>query len=233
MAAADAPSPSTDLARRLLAEGLGTAFLLVAVVGSALMAGRQSPGDPGFQLLVNAAATGAALVGLIATFAAVSGAHFNPAVSLAARLHGTLGTGPLLGYVAAQLVGAAGGVIVANVMFGRSAIEMASTTRASGPLWLSEVVATVGLLLVIQGSSRSDRPDRVPLAVGLWIAGAYWFTSSTSFANPAVTIGRTLSDSFAGIAPGSVPVFVAMQLIGVALAYGAGRILYPPTGTAR
>jgi glycerol uptake facilitator-like aquaporin len=216
-----------DLVRRLGAEALGTAFLIVAVIGSGIMASRLSPADVGLQLLENAAATAGALVGLILMFGAVSGAHFNPVVTITDRMLGTISTRDTGLYVVAQVVGGCVGAIVANLMFELPAVELSTTDRSSPALWLSEVVATVGLLLVIQGCVRSGRGNAVPFAVGAWIAGAYWFTSSTSFANPAVTIARTLSDTFAGIAPSSAPMFIAMQLVGMVLAFGLIRLFYP------
>jgi arsenate reductase len=219
-----------DLTRRLVAEGLGTGFLIVAVIGSGIMANRLSPDDVGLQLLENAAATAGALVGLILMFGAVSGAHFNPVVTLVDRLFGTLPTRDAVAYTAAQIVGGCLGAIVANLMFDLPAVEWSTTERSSGNLWLSEVVATIGLLLVIHGCVRTGRASAVPFAVGLWIGGAYWFTSSTSFANPAVTIARTLSDSFAGIEPSSAPMFIAMQLTGALLALALIRFLYPRRG---
>ena len=216
-----------DLARRLAAEALGTGFLIVAVIGSGIMASRLSPHDVGLQLFENAFATGGALVGLILMFGAVSGAHFNPVVTLTDRLLGTISTRDTALYVLAQVVGGCLGAIVANLMFELPAVELSTKDRSSPALWLSEVVATVGLLLVIQGCVRTGRVRAVPFAVGVWIAGAYWFTSSTSFANPAVTVARTLSDTFAGIAPGSAPMFIAMQLLGAALAFGLVRLFYP------
>jgi glycerol uptake facilitator-like aquaporin len=215
-----------DLARRLVAEALGSALLIVAVVGSGIMATNLST-DVGLQLLENAAATAGALVGLILMFGAVSGAHFNPVVSLVDRLFGSLSTRDTLLYVVAQTIGACIGTIIANVMFSLPVIELSTKTRSSGALWFSEVVATIGLLLVIHGCVRTGRASVVPFAVGLWIGGAYWFTSSTSFANPAVTVARTLSDSFAGIEPSSAPMFIVMQLIGAVLAFGLIRFLYP------
>jgi len=216
-----------DLVRRLAAEALGSAFLIVAVVGSGIMATRLSPDDVGLQLLANAGATVGALIGLILMFGAVSGAHLNPAVTLVDRLLGSISTRDAGLYVVAQTVGACAGSLVANAMFERPVFELATTTRSSGALWLSEVVATVGLLLVIHGCVRTGRARAVPFAVGVWIGGAYWFTSSTSFANPAVTVARTLSDSFAGIAPASAPMFVLMQLLGTGLAFGLIRLFYP------
>lgn len=216
-----------SLPRRAAAEFLGTAMLLVAVVGSGIMATRLSAGDAGLQLLENAIATAGALVGLILMFGAVSGAHFNPAVTILDLLSGSVRMRDAGAYIAAQVAGACAGTILANVMFELPAISRATTERSSPALWLSEVVATVALLLVIQGCVRSGRANVVPFAVGAWIGGAYWFTSSTSFANPAVTIGRSLSDSFTGIAPGSVPGFLVAQCIGVVLAYVPVRAFYP------
>lgn len=216
-----------DLGRRLTAEALGTAFLIIAVVGSGIMAERLSPADVGLQLLENAAATAGALIGLILMFGAVSGAHFNPVVTLTDRLLGTMETGETLLYIAAQVVGGCIGTVIANLMFELPAVEWSTKDRSSAALWLSEIVATVGLLLVIQGCVRTGRAGAVPYAVGVWIGGAYWFTSSTSFANPAVTVARTMSDSFAGIAPSSAPMFIAMQLVGAACAFTLIRYLYP------
>jgi arsenate reductase len=216
-----------DLPQRLVAEAVGSAFLIVAVIGSGIMATRLSPDDVGLQLLENAAATAGALIGLILAFGSVSGAHFNPVVTLVDRAFGTIASRDAALYVAAQTVGACIGAVIANVMFELPAVEWSSTDRSSGALWLSEVVATVGLLLVIHGCVRSGRADAVPFAVGVWIGGAYWFTSSTSFANPAVTVARTLSDSFAGIAPASAPMFLLMQLTGGVAAFALIRFLFP------
>lgn len=216
-----------DLPRRLLAEALGTALLIVAVVGSGIMASRLSPGDVGLQLLENAIATAGALVGLILMFGAVSGAHFNPVVTLVDRLFGALTTAEAAAYTVAQVVGGCVGTVIANLMFELDAIDPSTKVRSSGALWLSEVVATVGLLLVIHGCVRNGRASVVPFAVGAWIGGAYWFTSSTSFANPAVTVARTLSDTFAGIKPSSAPMFVLMQLLGALIAFALIRFLYP------
>jgi glycerol uptake facilitator-like aquaporin len=216
-----------DLLRRLVAEALGTGLLLVAIIGSGIMASRLSPGDVGLQLLENAAATAAALIGLILVFGAVSGAHFNPVVTLVDRAFGSITTRDAGLYIAAQVVGACLGAILANLMFELPAIELSTEIRSSGALWLSEIVATVGLLLVIHGCVRTGRANVVAFAVGIWIGGAYWFTSSTSFANPAVTVARTLSDTFAGIKPSSAPMFVLMQLVGAAVAFGLIRFLYP------
>lgn len=216
-----------DLTRRLVAEALGTALLIVAVIGSGIMASRLSPTDVGLQLLENAAATAGALIGLILMFGAVSGAHFNPVVTLVDRLLGTISTRDAWLYAVAQTIGGCIGTVIANLMFSLPAVQLSTHARSSGALWLSEVVATIGLLLVIHGCVRTGRAAAVPFAVGVWIGGAYWFTSSTSFANPAVTIARMLSDTFAGIKPSSVPMFVLMQLVGAILAYGLIRFIYP------
>ena len=216
-----------DLGRRLLAEALGTCLLIIAVVGSGIMASKLSPADDGLQLLENAAATAGALIGLILMFGAVSGAHFNPVVTLVDRLLGTITTGDADLYAVVQTIGGCAGTVLANLMFELDAINLSTKQRSSGALWLSEVIATVGLLLVIHGCVRTGRAAAVPFAVGAWIGGAYWFTSSTSFANPAVTVARTLSDSFAGIEPSSAPMFIAMQLVGALIAFGLIRFIYP------
>ncbi len=216
-----------DLGRRLVAEALGTCLLIIAVVGSGIMASRLSPDDVGLQLLENAAATACALIGLILMFGAVSGAHFNPVVTLVDRLLGTISTRDTILYAIAQTIGGCAGTGLANVMFELDAINVSTRTRSSGALWLSEVIATVGLLLVIHGCVRTGRASVVPFAVGAWIGGAYWFTSSTSFANPAVTVARTLSDTFAGIDPASAPMFIVMQVVGALIAFGLVRFLYP------
>ena len=215
-----------DLARRLTAEALGSALLIIAVVGSGIMATDLST-DVGLQLLENAFATAGALVGLILMFGAVSGAHFNPVVTLVDRLFGSLPTRDAVLYTVAQTAGACCGSVIANVMFSHPAFELSTNDRASGAHWLSEVVATIGLLLVIHGCVRTGRGSVVPFAVGAWIGGAYWFTSSTSFANPAVTVARMLSDSFAGIKPSSAPMFVVMQVVGALIAFPLIRFLYP------
>jgi len=225
-----------DLTRRLAAEALGSCFLLVAVIGSGIMASRLSPDDVGLQLLENAAATAGALVGLILMFGAVSGAHFNPVVTLVDRSFHSISTRDTGLYITAQIAGACVGTILANVMFELPPVELSTHTRSSPALWLSEVVATVGLLLVIHGCVRGGRASVVAFAVAAWIGGAYWFTSSTSFANPAVTIARTLSDTFAGIRPSSAPAFIVSQLIGALIALGLIRLFYPhpiPISTTR
>src|SRR5690349_11913411 len=203
----------------------------MAVVGSGIAASRLSPEDTGLQLLENSLVTGAALVALILALQPVS-ASFNPVVTLVERLLGLVTTRDAALLVGAQLVGGLVGVVVANLMFDLSAVSMSGHTRSGGGLWLGEVVATLGLVLVVFGSLRTGRSDTVAYAVAGWITAAYWFTSSTSFANPAMTIARTLSDTFAGIAPSSAPLFVLMQLLGGALGLGLVRLLFPVQETA-
>jgi glycerol uptake facilitator-like aquaporin len=215
------------LARRVFAEFLGTALLLTAVVGSGVMAQRLSPHDIGLQLLENSIATAAALAAIILALGPVSGAHLNPVVTLADRVFGALSTGQAAAYIAAQLTGGAVGSIVANLMFSLPAIELSTKTRSSPGLWLGEVVATLGLLLVIFGVVRSGRTSAAPFAVAGYIGAAYWFTSSTSFANPAAALARTLTNTFAGIAPRSAPGFIIAELLGTALALLAITMLYP------
>ena len=217
--------------RRLTAEAVGSCFLIIAVVGSGIMATRLSPTDTGLHLLENAAATAGALIALILTFAHTSGAHFNPAVTLVERIRGRYTTAEALAYAAAQTLGACIGTVLANTMFELDPINLSTTRRGSAALWLSEVIATIALLLVIHGCVHSGRSSAVPFAVGAWIGGAYWFTSSTSFANPAVTIARTLSDSFAGIAPASAPMFIAMQIVGALVAAALIQFLFPSPST--
>jgi arsenate reductase len=216
-----------DLARRASAEAVGTLLLVAVVVGSGIAAQRLSPNSPGLELLENALATGAGLVALILAFGRVSGAHFNPVVTLADRVLGGTTTRDGSVYVLAQIAGACAGCVVANIMFGVAAIDVSTHARSSGALWFSELVATFGLLIVILGVVRTGRAEIAPFAVGAYITAAYWFTSSTSFANPAVTIGRTLSNTFAGIRPSSVPMFVVMQLAGGLLAVLGARLWYP------
>jgi len=216
-----------DLARRASAEAAGTALLVAVVIGSGIYAQRLSPHDIGLQLLENAIATGAGLVALILAFGSVSGAHFNPVVTLADRLLGGTTTRDGCVYAIAQVLGACAGAVLANVMFSVPAVDVSHHIRSSGALWCSELVATFGLLVVILGVVRTGRASVAPFAVGAYITAAYWFTSSTSFANPAVTIGRALSDTFAGISPSSVPMFVVMQLAGGLVAVVAARFWYP------
>jgi arsenate reductase len=216
-----------SLARRVTAEAVGSGFLAAVVVGSGIFAQRLSPGEPGLQLLENSTATAAGLVALILAFGSVSGAHFNPVVTLADRVDGGLTTREAIAYVAAQLAGACVGAITANAMFDSPPVTPSTHERASAGLWLGEVVATFGLVLVILGVVRSGRTAAAPYAVAGYIAAAYWFTSSTSFANPAVTASRTLTDTFAGIAPASAPAFVAAQLAGAVSAIVLARFLFP------
>jgi arsenate reductase len=218
------PAP---LPRRLFAEFLGSAFLAATVVGSGIAAAQLSPNDTGLQLLENAAATAAGLFTFILMFGPVSGAHFNPVVSLVDAAFGGLRWRHAFAYIPAQVAGCIVGVVAANLMFDLSAISIATTHRASGPHLFAEVIATLGLLLVIFSLARSGRGNLAPAAVGAYIGSAYFFTSSTSFANPAIDVGRMFSDTFAGIAPASVPAFIAFQLIGAAMAIAAIRILYP------
>jgi arsenate reductase len=218
----DAPLP-----RRLLAEFLGSAFLTATVVGSGIAAASLSPGDTGLQLFENAAATAAGLFAFILMFGPVSGAHFNPVVSLVDAAFGGLRPRYALAYVPAQISGCIAGAVLANAMFSLNAISISSHHRASPAHLLAEVVATVGLLLVIFSLARTRRGELAPAAVGAYIGAAYFFTSSTSFANPAIDVGRVFSDTFAGIAPASVPAFVVAQLAGAVLALGVIRILYP------
>jgi glycerol uptake facilitator-like aquaporin len=215
-----------DLTRRTVAEGLGTALLLATVIGSGIMGERLSGGSIGLALLANTVATGAALVALILTFGAVSGAHFNPVVTLADASQGGMAWRDVPAYIVAQVVGAFGGVAVAHFMFEEPLFSASAHVR-SGPAQLaSEFVATFGLLAVIWGSIRR-RPSTVPFAVGAYITAAYWFTSSTSFANPAVTLARAASNTFAGIRPIDAPGFVIAQLLGAAAATALFRWLIP------
>ena len=216
-----------QLARRASAEFVGTAFLVAVVVGSGIAAHRLSPHNTGLQLLENSTATGAALVALILSLGPISGAHFNPVVTMADRILGGMSTRDSAVYVVCQIAGACVGAMAANVMFELDAVNVSTDVRSSGALWFSEFIATFGLLIVILGLVRAGRASLAPFAVGAYIAAAYWFTSSTSFANPAVTIARTLSNTFAGIAPESVPAFVVMQVVG-ALAAVALMLFWHP-----
>lgn len=212
--------------RRLTGEFVGTAFLLAAVVGSGIMA-ESLTDDVGLQLLQNAFATAGALVALILAFGAVSGAHFNPAVTITDRAFGGIDTPTAAWYIAAQFAGAIAGVMIANVMFDLDAVNWSTKDRSAINLVFAEGVATLGLLLVIFGVVRSGRASTVAFAVGGYIAAAYYFTSSTSFANPAVTVARMLSDTFAGIEPASAPAFIAAQLVAVGVAIALIRVLWP------
>ncbi len=216
-----------DLARRASAEAVGTALLVAIVVGSGIAAQRLSPGDIGLELLENSIATGAGLVALILAIGPVSGAHFNPVVTLADRMLGGTTTVDALVYVVSQIVGACAGAIAANLMYALPAVTLSTRVRSSGGLWLGEYIATFGLVLVILGVVRSTRASAAPYAVGGYIAAAYWFTSSTSFANPAVTIGRTLTDTFAGIKPANAPAFVVVQIAGAVGAVLLARFWNP------
>jgi glycerol uptake facilitator-like aquaporin len=218
---------ATEFARKLAAEAIGTAFLLATVVGSGIMGERLAAGNVAIALLANTIATGAGLVALILTFGPVSGAHFNPAVTLADASQGGLPWSEVPGYVVAQVLGAFVGVGIAHLMFEEHGLFFASQHVRTGPAqWLSEFVATLGLLSVIWGCSRR-RAGSVPFAVGAYITAAYWFTSSTSFANPAVTLARAASDTFAGIRPVDAPGFIVAQLLGAAAATGLFRWLVP------
>lgn len=212
--------------RRAFAELLGSALLAATVVGSGIAASRLSPDDEGLQLLENALVTGAVLVALILALGPVSAA-FNPVVTLTERLLGAISTRTAAGLAAVQVLGCSAGVVVANLMFDLPAVTVSDTTRSGSGLLLGEAVATFGLVLVVFGVVRSGRKDQVAYAVGAYITAAYWFTSSTSFANPAITVARTLSDTFAGIAPSSVGPFVSLQVLGGLLALGAVVLLYP------
>ena len=213
--------------RRLFAECLGSAFLAAVVIGSGIAAQQLSPGDVGLQLFENAAATAAGLFAIILMFGGVSGAHFNPVVSLVDAAFGGLAWRDALAYVPAQVAGCVGGAVIANLMFSKAAVSISTHHRASGAHFLSEIVATLGLVLVIFALARSGRSRSAPAAVGAYIGAAYFFTSSTSFANPAITVGRMFSNTFAGIAPSSVPVFIAAQVVGGVLAVLVIKALYP------
>jgi glycerol uptake facilitator-like aquaporin len=215
------------LARRLLAELLGSAFLAALVIGSGIAAQTLSPGDVGLQLFENAAATAAGLLTIILMFGPVSGGHFNPVVSLVDATFGGIRWRDALAYMPAQVAGCILGAITANGMFSLAAISISTHHRASGAHLFSEVIATSGLLLVIFSLARTRRASAAPAAVGAYIGAAYFFTSSTSFANPAISVGRMFSNTFAGIAPASVPGFIVAQLVGGACAILAIRALYP------
>ncbi|MGL4439092.1 MAG: aquaporin [Bosea sp. (in: a-proteobacteria)] len=215
------------LSSRLVAEALGTGLLVATVVGSGIMATTLTR-DVGLQLLANTIPTGAILVVLITIFGPISGAHFNPAVSLVFVLRKELSAGDGAAYTAAQCLGGICGTALAHLMFGLPVLEIGTTARATPPLWLSESVATFTLVIAILGAIRA-KPEAVPVIVGLTITATYWFTASTSFANPAVTLARGFTTSFAGIALGHVPMFVGMQVIGALCALAAARLLWPVT----
>ncbi len=213
--------------RRLVAEFLGSAFLAAVVIGSGIAAQRLSPGDAGLQLFENAAATAAGLFAIIVMFGPVSGAHMNPVVSFVDAGFGGLRWKDAFAYLPTQIAGCVAGAVVANLMFGAAAVSWSTKHRASGPHFLSEVVATLGLVLVVFALARTHRGHLAAAAVGAYIGAAYFFTSSTSFANPAITIGRMFSDTFAGIAPSSAPSFIGAQLAGGLVAFGVVKTIYP------
>jgi glycerol uptake facilitator-like aquaporin len=213
--------------RRLLAELLGSGFLAAVVIGSGIAAQRLSPGQTGLELLENAAATAAGLFAIILMFGPVSGGHFNPVVSFVDAAFGGLSWRDASAYLPVQVAGCIGGAVIANLMFALPAVSISAKHRATPAHFLSEIIATLGLILVIFALARSGRSQAAPAAVGAYIGAAYFFTSSTSFANPAITVGRTFSDTFAGIAPSSVLPFIAAQIVGGALAVVVIRALYP------
>ena len=213
--------------RRLVAEALGSAFLATIVIGSGIAAQQLSPGNTGLQLLENAAATAAGLYAIILMFGPVSGAHFNPVVSFVDATFGGVSWRTATAYLPVQVLGCVAGAVVANLMFSKAAVSISTKHRASPAHFLSEVVATLGLILVIFALARSGRSRSAAAAVGAYIGAAYFFTSSTSFANPAISVGRMFSDTFAGIAPSSVPSFVAAQVLGGALAVVVIKVLFP------
>ena len=213
--------------RRLTAEFIGSAFLAAIVIGSGIAAQQLSPGNIGLELFESAAATGAGLYALILMVGPVSGAHLNPVVSFVDAAFGGLSWRDATAYLGAQMAGCSAGAVAANLMFSKAAVSISTHHRATGAHDLSEVVATLGLIVVIFALARTGRGSRAPAAVGAYIGAAYVFTSSTSFANPAIAVGRMLSNTFAGIAPSSVPLFVVAEAMGGALAFGVIKILYP------
>ncbi len=217
----------TSTARQALAEFLGSAGLVTVVLGSGIAAQRLSPDDVGLQLLENALVTGAGLVALILAFGPVSGGHFNPVVTLADRFFGGVRNRQVAAYLPAQLVGGAVGAVLANLMFDLPAVSVSTTDRSGAGLWLSEALATFGLVVLIFALVRAGRAALAPFAVGAYITAAYWWSSSTSFANPMIDVARTLSDTFAGIAPSSVPMFVLAQLVGGAAGVAVVALLHP------
>lgn len=219
------------LVRRLAAETVGSMLLAALVIGSGIAAQQLSPDQIGLQLVENAAATAAGLYAIILMVGPVSGAHFNPVVTAVDAAFGGLSWRDAAAYLPAQIAGCIAGAVLANLMFDRSAVSISTHHRASGSHLLAEVVATAGLILLIFALVRSERGERAPAAVGAYIGAAYWFTSSTSFANPAISVGRMFSDTFAGIAPASVPAFIAVQAVGGLVGYGLVRLFYPSTPT--
>jgi glycerol uptake facilitator-like aquaporin len=224
MTAESAAGPG--LRHRAVAELVGTAFLVAAVVGSGIAAQRLSPGDVGLQLLENAIATGATLAALIIALQPISSA-FNPLVTALERLTGAITGRQALTIVVAQIAGGMVGIMVANLMFGEPPVSLSTTARAGPGQWLAEVVATAGLVLLITSLSRAGRLQLIGWSVGAYITAGYWFTSSTSFANPAVTVARMFSDTFAGIQPASVPMFLLAQVVGAVAGFGLARAIYP------
>jgi arsenate reductase len=218
---------SNTLTRRLLAEYLGSLLLAAIVIGSGIAAQTMSPHAAGLELLENAAATAAGLYTLILMFGPVSGAHFNPVVTLVDTAFGGMSWRTAASYLVSQILGCITGAALANVMFAKSIVSISTHDRASGPHALGEVIATAGLLLVVFALARTQRTSNSPAAVGAYIGAAYFFTSSTSFANPAIAIGRMFSNTFAGIAPSSVPLFIGAEILGAILAYWLIRVLYP------
>jgi arsenate reductase len=219
-------------AQQALAEFLGSAGLVTIVIGSGIAAQRLSPGDVGLELLENALVTGAGLAALILAFGPASGAHFNPVITLADRALGGATNRQVIAYLPAQLAGGVVGAVLANWMFDLAAVTVSTHHRSSGGLWLSESLATFGLVVLVFGLARSGRAGAAPFAVAAYITAAYWWSSSTSFANPMIDVARMLSNTFAGIAPSSVPMFIVMQLIGGAAAVGVVHVLYPTVSAA-
>jgi glycerol uptake facilitator-like aquaporin len=220
-------TPTPPLARRLLAELLGSAFLAAVVIGAGIAAQQLSPGNTGLQLFEDAAATAAGLFVIILMFGPVSGGHFNPVVSFVDAHFGGISRRDALAYLPAQIVGCTAGAVLANAMFSLAAVSISTHHRASPAHFLSEIIATLGLILVIFALARTHRVTTIPAAVGAYIGAAYFFTSSASFANPAITIGRMFSNTFAGIAPASVPAFIVAQALGGVIAVIVVRTLYP------
>ena len=216
--------------RVLLSEFIGTMFLLIGVIGSGIMAERLSPSDSGLQLLQNAAATTGVLIAIISIFGTIS-ADFNPAVTVAAWLLGYRQRNEVIPVIVFQLIGGCAGTVLANIMFDLDWFQLSEKTRSGANLWLAEVIATLGLLLIVFSLLHTKRSNHIPYVVGAYIGGAYYFTSSTSFANPAVSVARMLSDTFAGIEPSSAPMFILMQIVGLGLAVLVVRFLFPKSQT--